>query len=154
MATKYTSGTAGRRARGLPPFAIGLISLVLVTAATYFAFTKANPFDDPYTLTGVFEHANEIKPRSPVRIAGVNVGKVTTVEPFEDGSGLARVKMEINEDGLPIKKDANLKIRFRIFLEGNYFVDLHPGTPSAPELPTGSTIPRTKPPPPSSSGRS
>ena len=38
--------------------------------------------------------------------------------------------MEINEKGLPIHRDATAKVRPRIFLEGNYFVDLKPGTPS------------------------
>ena len=39
--------------------------------------------------------------------------------------------MEIEDKGLPIKEDAELKIRPRIFLEGNFFVDLEPGSPSA-----------------------
>ena len=42
--------------------------------------------------------------------------------------------MEIDEEGLPIHRDATLKIRPRIFLEGNFFVDLRPGSPSAPEV--------------------
>ena len=52
--------------------------------------------------------------------------------------------MEIDEKGLPIHKDATLKIRPRIFLEGNFFVDLTPGTPSAPTLDDGDTIPVTQ----------
>jgi hypothetical protein len=49
--------------------------------------------------------------------------------------------MHINKDGLPIKEDAQIKVRNRIFLEGNYFVDLQPGTPGSPERESGSTIP-------------
>jgi phospholipid/cholesterol/gamma-HCH transport system substrate-binding protein len=75
-----------------------------------------------------------------VRIAGVNVGQVTRVETLEGGSGKARVTMEIDESGLPIKRDAELKIRSRLFLEGNYFVDIHPGRPDSPELDSGGTI--------------
>ena len=37
-----------------------------------------------------------------------------------------------------------VKIRPRIFLEGNYFLDLDPGSPSAPELASGATIPITQ----------
>ena len=33
------------------------------------------------------------------------------------------------------------QIRPRIFLEGNFFVDIHPGSPSAPKLGDGDTIP-------------
>ena len=47
--------------------------------------------------------------------------------------------------GLPIHKDATLKIRPRIFLEGNFFVDLQPGTPSAPTIDDGDTIPSRRP---------
>ena len=64
-----------------------------------------------------------------MRIAGVNVGKVVGVEREED-SDLVKVTMEMKESGLPLHKDATMKIRSRIFLEGNFFVDLTPGTPS------------------------
>ena len=46
-----------------------------------------------------------------------------------------------DEEALPIKEDATIKIRNRIFLEGNYFVELHPGSPSAQELESGETLP-------------
>jgi ABC-type transporter Mla subunit MlaD len=49
--------------------------------------------------------------------------------------------MEIESRGLPIHSDATLKLRPRIFLEGNWFVDLQPGSPSAPTLSSGATIP-------------
>ena len=44
------------------------------------------------------------------------------------------VMMQIDKDGLPIHADATAAIRSRIFLEGNFYVDLHPGTPQAPLL--------------------
>ncbi|HEX8053950.1 MAG TPA: MlaD family protein [Thermoleophilaceae bacterium] len=125
---------------GITPLKAGLIFLVLAILATYFAFSKANPFAQPYELYAVFENANELKERSPVRIAGVEVGKVKSIEPIAD-SGMAKVRMEIEEDGLPIKKDAQVKVRQRIFLEGNYFVDLQPGTADSPARKSGSTIP-------------
>lgn len=143
---------SGAGKAGLSPFAAGLIALVVVVAGAYFAFTRANPFSSPYELNAVVRSANEMKPRSPVRVAGVDVGVVKEVVPLasddrallprEGGEGFARVRMEITDDeALPIKEDATMKIRSRIFLEGNYFVELHPGTPSAEELDSGSTLP-------------
>jgi phospholipid/cholesterol/gamma-HCH transport system substrate-binding protein len=129
---------------GVTPLRAGVIAIVLIALFSYFGFSKNNPFADPYELNAIFEKANRIKPRSPVRIAGVNVGQVKKVEPLEDGSGMARVKMEIKRNGLPIREDAELVIRFRMFLEGNYFVDLHPGRPGSPELKDGSTIPENQ----------
>ncbi len=52
--------------------------------------------------------------------------------------------MEIESRGLPIHSDATLKIRPRIFLEGNWFVELQPGSPSAKNVSSGHTIPITQ----------
>jgi len=49
--------------------------------------------------------------------------------------------MQIEKVGLPIHKDAQLKIRPRIFLEGNFFVDIQPGTPQSGNLKDGGSIP-------------
>ena len=116
----------------------GLIFLVATLIVVYFAFSKSNPFADKYELNAIFENANELKERSPVRIAGVEVGKVKSVEPI--GEDNAKVRMVIEKSGLPIHKNAQLKVRSRIFLEGNYFVDLQPGTPDNGELESGGTI--------------
>ena len=43
--------------------------------------------------------------------------------------------------GRPIHEDAFAEIRPRIFLEGNFFIELDPGSPSAPEMDSGDTIP-------------
>jgi virulence factor Mce-like protein len=137
---------------GLSPFVAGAIAIVVLVVGAYFAYTKANPFADPYELNFVVRSANELKQRSPVRVAGVEVGKVTEVEPIPSDErdllpehadeSYARVKMEIEDDeALPIKEDATIKVRNRIFLEGNYFVELHPGSPSAEEIESGETLP-------------
>jgi virulence factor Mce-like protein len=133
---------SGRRRRaGISPFKAGLIAIVLIALLAYFGFTKSNPFSHPYELHAVFDNVNNLKRNSPVRIAGVDVGKVKTVEPVTEGDGAARVTMEIKEKGLPIHEDASVKVRTRIFLEGNFFIDLSPGSPSAPEMDDGDTIP-------------
>jgi len=132
------------RDNGMSPFRAGVLALVVVALFTYFGFSKANPFSNPYEFKAVFNDVNNLKPKSPVRIAGVEVGKVTKVAPVESGKGAAEVTMELQDKGLPIKKDAELKIRPRIFLEGNFFVDVEPGSPSGDDLPDGGVIPVTQ----------
>ncbi len=136
----------GRARRGgwLSRFAAGLVAVVAIVVAVYFAFAKDVPFTKPYELKAVFNNAAVLQTNSPVRIAGVEVGKVAKVKPVGGDSTAAEVTMKINSNGLPIHRDAALKIRPRIFLEGNFFVDLRPGTPSAPELADGGTIPATQ----------
>ncbi|MFL5843945.1 MAG: MlaD family protein [Solirubrobacteraceae bacterium] len=128
---------------GANPFTVGFVVLILVGIGTYFGFTKDVPFTSGYQLEAVFKSANSIRNGSPVRIAGVNVGKVQSVKRDPD-SDAAIVTIEIQKKGLPIHKDATLKIRPRIFLEGNFFVEVSPGTPSAPTLDSGDTIPMTQ----------
>jgi phospholipid/cholesterol/gamma-HCH transport system substrate-binding protein len=125
-------------------FRAGVLTLVVIAVASYFGFTKANPFADPFELKAVVRDAQNLKSRAPVRIAGVDVGKVTKIEAAEDGRAAATVTMELSDDALPIHEDATLDIRSRILLEGNFFVDLQPGSPSAAHYESGDTIPITR----------
>jgi virulence factor Mce-like protein len=127
--------------RGLSFFQVGVICIVLAVAVTYLGFTKSVPFRHHYTVSAMFKSANNIKPNSFVRIAGVNVGKVTEVKLLHPGDPAAEVKMRLDSRALPLHEDATFKVRPRIFLEGNFFVDLRPGTPSAPKVGDGHTFP-------------
>jgi phospholipid/cholesterol/gamma-HCH transport system substrate-binding protein len=132
-----------RRRRGssrLSQAAVGAIALVVIGVLVFLGFTKAIPFQSHYEVQAAFETANNLRPGSPVRIAGVEVGKVEAVERNERGEG-ALVTMRIQDHGRPVHRDATAKIRPRIFLEGNFFVDLEAGSPSAPELEDGETLP-------------
>jgi phospholipid/cholesterol/gamma-HCH transport system substrate-binding protein len=125
-------------------FRAGVLTLVVILVAGYFGFTRANPFANPYEVSAVVTNAQNLKRGAPVRIAGVEVGKVTKIESTGDGEQTARVKMELKDEALPLHKDARLQIRPRILLEGNYFVDLKPGSPSAGDLADGSTLPASQ----------
>jgi phospholipid/cholesterol/gamma-HCH transport system substrate-binding protein len=124
---------------GASPAKVGLLVVVVLAIGTFLGFTKDIPFTQGFRMKAVFESANSIRLNSPVRIAGVDVGKVKKVTRYQN-TDMALVEMEIKEKGLPIHKDAQIKIRPRIFLEGNFFVDLSPGTPSSPTISDGDTI--------------
>jgi phospholipid/cholesterol/gamma-HCH transport system substrate-binding protein len=123
------------------PVRFGLVTVVLLAIALYFGFTKHIPGTHGFRLKAQFASVLNIAPKSPVRIAGVNVGQVTSIR--RDGD-TGVVTMEIAKGGLPIHRDATAKIRARILLEGNWFVDLQPGTPSSPTVSSGYTIPVTQ----------
>jgi virulence factor Mce-like protein len=117
-----------------------MIALVILVLVVYAAFIHKYPWSNPYELKATFKNANNLAINSPVRIAGVTVGKVTGIE-TKEGSSASVVKMALNDDALPIHKDAEVKIRPRIFLEGNFFVDLKPGSAETPDMSSGDTIP-------------
>lgn len=129
--------------RGMSPVVAGLLLIALLCVGVFFAFTKSIPFTHGFRMQAVFESSNNVAPNSPVRIAGVNVGKVTEVERYKD-TDATLVTMELDDAALPVHKDATVKVRPRIFLEGNFFVDLKPGTPTAPTIDDGDTLPITQ----------
>lgn len=132
----------GRSYRGPSPAKIGLVLVLILAIASVLAFTKRIPFTSQgYELHATFENATTLKPQSPVRIAGVNVGKV--IEVTSKGN-MAEATFTIDDAGLPIHKDATITIRPRLFLEGNFFLDLRPGSPQAPDLSSGDDIPVTQ----------
>ena len=119
-------------------FRIGLLAMLLSLIALYLAFAGL-PFKGGYTISAIATSSNQLKKNSPVRIAGVLVGKVSKIE--KGPGATAKISMRLQKSALPIHTDATLKIRPRLFLEGNFFVDLTPGTPSAPTLEEHGTIP-------------
>jgi ABC-type transporter Mla subunit MlaD len=118
---------------------IAIIFILIFTIGPYLAFTKHVPFTSHgYELNATFSNSANIALNSPIRIAGVDVGKVISTE--RDGDN-TKVSFTVDSSGRPIHDDAFAAIRPRIFLEGNFFVELDPGSPSAPEMDSGGTIP-------------
>ena len=132
---------AAKRIKGASNVKVALVALAIILPALYLGFTKSIPFKPQYEIKAVFESSNNLRNGSPVRIAGVEVGKVTAVEGTGKGSEAVEVTMTVGKSGRPIHEDARAKIRPRIFLEGNFFVDLEPGTPGAAEIEDDGTIP-------------
>jgi ABC-type transporter Mla subunit MlaD len=118
---------------------IAVIFILIFTIGPYLAFTGHVPFTSyGYELKATFSNGVNIATNSPVRIAGVDVGRVISTE--RDGDATT-VTFTVEGKGRPIHDDAFAAIRPRIFLEGNFFIDLSPGSPSAAELDSDDTIP-------------
>jgi virulence factor Mce-like protein len=118
---------------------IGLIGIGVLALLLYLGFSKRIPFVEGYRVDAIFQSANQLRTGSPVRIAGVDVGKVRRID---NGPGsTTRVVLELRDEGRPIHRDATMRIRPRLFLEGGFYIELQPGSPSAPELEDGGTIP-------------
>ena len=124
----------------MSPVKAGLIAVLVIVIGSWLAFTKDIPFTQNYRVEAVFKDSNLITVRAPVRIAGIDVGKVVEVERYKD-TNMSVVTMEIQDEGRPVREDATVRVRPRLFLEGNFYVDLKPGTPAAEELPDGGLIP-------------
>jgi len=118
---------------------VAILFILIFTIGPYLAFTKHVPFTSHgYVVKATFSNSANIATNSPVRVAGVNVGKVIGTSREGDNT---TVTFTVEGPGRPIHDDAFAAVRPRIFLEGNFFIELNPGSPSAPELESGGTIP-------------
>jgi virulence factor Mce-like protein len=125
------------------PKTAGALLLLIVAIGCFFAFTKRVPFKHHYEVTAVVRTSNLLAKGSPVRIAGVTVGSVVKTGRHRGGSD-AEITLRLKDGTHGLRRDASLKIRPRLFLEGNFYVDLQPGTPDAPAMPDRGVIPVTR----------
>jgi phospholipid/cholesterol/gamma-HCH transport system substrate-binding protein len=93
----------------------------------YLAFTIGNvhPFRGTYSLSATFDDVTGLLPDDNVKIAGVVVGKVTSIKVVD---GRARVKFSVRKS-LKVPADTEAAIRWRNLL-GQRYVYLYPGTAS------------------------
>ncbi len=129
----------GGKKRGPNPLVVAAVTIVLAVAITFWAFNgRQIPFVHHYTLYALVRNDLDIIPQSPVRIGGIDVGQVTGTSA---AGGLTKIAFSMQSNGLPVHKDATVTIRDRLFLEGGYYLQLEPGSPSAPVAHDGWTIP-------------
>ncbi len=131
-------GTSPRRKRRLHPIVISLLAIFAVVFVTFYAFNQGLPFVSKYTMYALVNNSVNVRADSPVRIAGIDVGVVQGVSPAGRAS---RIAFTLDQTALPIHKDATMRIRDRLFLEGGYYLEINPGSPNAPIAPEGFEIP-------------
>jgi virulence factor Mce-like protein len=117
---------------------IATMAIVGVTAVTFYAFNEGLPFVHNFTLYALVRDSYNVRGGDPVRVDGVDVGQVQGVSP---NGAAARIAFTLERSGLPVHRDATVRIRARLFLEGSYYLELDPGTPEAPTVSDGATIP-------------
>lgn len=88
-----------------------------------------------YTVTAVFENASDIGSGDPVRVAGIEVGTVKSVERLPR---TVRMHLEL-KDGVRLSEGTRASVRLRTLLGKKYVQLDDPGT--GPELAKGAVIP-------------
>jgi phospholipid/cholesterol/gamma-HCH transport system substrate-binding protein len=123
---------------------VGLFVLLGMAGLVFLSLKAANLASfgqrDSYTVTARFDNIGALKPRAPVRSAGVTVGRVTSV--YLDGQTYQGVvTMEIDQQ-MKFPRDTSAKI-LTAGLLGDQYVGLEPGAEEKP-LVTGDTIKMTQ----------
>lgn len=116
-----------------------VLSCVGLTIFVWTQFSGTIPFaPEGYRVQAVFPETGQLVSGADVRIAGVDVGKVTSVNPEGTNSLVA---MSLYKQFAPIPADTHAILRLKTLL-GEAYIELSTGNGSGPKLPDGGTIPR------------
>lgn len=100
--------------------ALGVIALVITGVAVFAAFAVGTLriFDDTYAMSAVVAETGDLRAGDAVRVAGVDVGRVTSVTP-DFAEGVVVVGFEV-DDGIDIGSEATAEINLATLLGGRY----------------------------------
>lgn len=100
--------------------------LAIVAAVLILEMIGSVDFGETYRVTAVFDSVQDLNKGDPVKMAGVEIGRVDKIELI---NGRGSVQMKIDKK-YPVKTDAVAAIMFT-GLMGQYFVSIEGGTPGA-----------------------
>jgi phospholipid/cholesterol/gamma-HCH transport system substrate-binding protein len=119
-------------------FAASCIGLLLFL---WISFGGTIPFAaQGYRFSVEVNQATELSPQSDVRISGVSVGKVVSVN-LDTRTGLSRAVIQIDSQYAPRPANTNAILRAKSLL-GETYVELTPGSENGPKIPDGGSIPQ------------
>jgi phospholipid/cholesterol/gamma-HCH transport system substrate-binding protein len=124
------SGPSFGRIAAMVVFALSCFGLLLFL---WLAFGGPVPLKPKgYRFQTSFAEATQLAGEADVRISGVPVGKVKSIEP-DKRTGRSTVVIELESRYAPIPSDARAILRQKTLL-GETYVELTPGTPGAPKV--------------------
>jgi phospholipid/cholesterol/gamma-HCH transport system substrate-binding protein len=132
------------------PSILAILTMVAFTASCvgllvflWISFGGSLPLQPQgYRFNVEFDQAVALAAQSQVKISGVNVGQVVSVG-LDRRTGLNRAVIQIDKQFAPRPTDTRAILRQKTLL-GETFVQLSAGSPSAPKLQDGGTLPHAQ----------
>jgi virulence factor Mce-like protein len=126
------------------PTMVGAITTLIVILAVFLAYNANNglPFVPSFRVSVQVRNADTLVPGNDVRIGGVRVGLVESVEPVQNprtGAVNAKVDLKLDKSAEPLPKDSSVIVRSRSAL-GLKYLEIDKGT-SSQSYPEGSILP-------------
>jgi phospholipid/cholesterol/gamma-HCH transport system substrate-binding protein len=120
-------------------FALSCVGLLLFLWLSFGGKVPFNP--QGYEVRISFTNADQLATEADVRIAGVSVGKVISKSLDPQGNRtIATIQM--GNQYAPLHQNATAILRTKTIL-GETYVDITPGSPSAPAIPDGGLLSRS-----------
>ncbi|MFL5870925.1 MAG: MlaD family protein [Solirubrobacterales bacterium] len=125
------------------PTMVGAVTVMILIVAVFLAYNANSglPFVPTYRVSADVHDADTLVPGNDVRIGGVRVGLVESIDPelAPDGSVSARLNLKLDSDLDPLPVDSRLTVRSRSAL-GLKYLEIRKGT-STQGYAAGSVIP-------------
>jgi len=119
-----------------PQSLLGLVAILATGAlliGTYNGTVRGFFAGGKPEVTAIFSDVRTLQEGSPVRVHGVQVGEVKSLE-AASGSRGTRAVLSVDEDAGPIYRDARASVVWRTLLGGTFAVNLDPGRPESGPL--------------------
>jgi virulence factor Mce-like protein len=124
------------------PTMVGALTVLIVILAVFLAYNANNglPFVPTYRISAEVPDAASLVPGNEVRIGGVRVGAVETIEPEQkpNGATLAKLDLKLDTSATPIPSNSTVTVRSRSAL-GLKYLQIKKGN-SSNSLPEGSLL--------------
>jgi len=106
--------------RDIPVRIVGVVTLIAAVAAAIGAYSIGTTglLDDTYEVSAVLEETGGLRGGDRVRVAGIEVGRVTSVQPDFD-QGLVVVTFDVDA-GVELGPDTTLEVALATLLGGRY----------------------------------
>lgn len=122
---------------GIPPRAIvGFLALLVMSAiivGSYTGFIRGMLDGDKDEITVLFSDTRTLRVDDPVRVRGIRVGEVKSLEAVE-GSRTTKAVLAVDDSAGTIHGNARAHVVWRSLLGGAFAVNLDPGTPEGGTL--------------------
>jgi phospholipid/cholesterol/gamma-HCH transport system substrate-binding protein len=118
-------------------FALSCFAILLFLWITFGGSVPLRPH--PYQFKVSIPQASSLALQSDVRTSGISVGRVVGKKEDPKGNRVVAT-IELKHDFAPIRRDAHAMLRQKSLL-GEAYVELTPGSSSAPKLQEGATLP-------------
>jgi virulence factor Mce-like protein len=128
---------APRQVAVMVAFALSCFGLLLFLWLSFGGPVPLEPHG--YRVSAQFGEATTLAKEADVRISGVPVGKVKSIEP-DRRTGLSEVVMQIDSRYAPLRSDVKAILRQKTLL-GETYVELTPGSKTAKPIPEDGRIP-------------
>ena len=115
-------------------FALSCFGLLLYLWSAFGGPVPLKPHG--YRFETSFAEATQLAQEADVRISGVNVGRVKKIDL---GVGRTDTTIELKDEYAPIPQDSRAILRQKTLL-GETYVELTPGTKTAPKIPEGGRL--------------